>query len=489
MHIVKEAPDLSYLVESCTGVSPLTARLEHWMLDLLDSNRLFSLCSEYGAPLNIQNTKPFKRNVLDLINTASKKNINFRPYFARKSNKCLSYVAAAKEIGIGLDTASYNEIKQSLDLGVSGNDIVCTAAIKSAELIDVAINNGVTLIIDNDDELELVIARSESSQKRALVGIRLGGFNHDGEVLHSRFGYPIGKAQKVIDYCRENRSRLRLVGLHFHLNGYNAEQRVSALKQCLVLAIRFNEETWKPLFIDIGGGFPMRYLDDPKQLLEWDRNHNLALMDERAAITKDNHPLGKTVVDGRIVGEVDSYPTYQTLVQERWLESILDAKLDSATIGEILSENDIELRCEPGRSVLDGCGVTVAQVQFCKHDTKGDLVVGVSMNRTQHRTGFAEFLLDPLLVKSGSVTSESIQVEGYLAGTYCTESEWISRRKFKFNRGVAAGDFVVFPNTAGYLMHFLESRSHQLELAKNVFVTDQAGHKSVSLDQIDAPLR
>jgi len=47
---------------------------------------------------------------------------------------------------------------------------------------------------------------------------------------------------------------------------------------------------------------------------------------------------------------------------------------------------------------------------------------------------------------------------------------------------------MVFPNTAGYLMHFLESRSHQFPLARNVFVTEgNAG--AVTLDDIDDALR
>ena len=105
------------------------------------------------------------------------------------------------------------------------------------------------------------------------------------------------------------------------------------------------------------------------------------------------------------------------------------------------------------------------------------------MNRTQSRSGFAEFALDPLMVAGPGPRNEAI--EGYLAGTYCTESEWLTRRKMAFPQGVKASDFMVFPNTAGYLLHFLESRSHQFPLARNVFVTEgNAG--AVTLDDIDA---
>lgn len=73
-------------------------------------------------------------------------------------------------------------------------------------------------------------------------------------------------------------------------------------------------------------------------------------------------------------------------------------------------------------------------------------------------------------------------IEGYLVGAYCTESELISLRRFRFPKGVAVGDLLVFPNTAGYLMHFLESRSHQFPLAKNVVIDDQG---MAELDRIE----
>jgi diaminopimelate decarboxylase len=47
---------------------------------------------------------------------------------------------------------------------------------------------------------------------------------------------------------------------------------------------------------------------------------------------------------------------------------------------------------------------------------------------------------------------------------------------------VAVGDLVAFPNSAGYLMHILESPSHQIPLARNL-VVDADG--SAALDPID----
>ncbi len=73
-------------------------------------------------------------------------------------------------------------------------------------------------------------------------------------------------------------------------------------------------------------------------------------------------------------------------------------------------------------------------------------------------------------------------VEGYLVGAYCIERELLTWRRLCFPDGVEVGDVVVFPNTAGYLMHILESASHQIPLARNLIVGRPGG---AFLDPID----
>ena len=89
---------------------------------------------------------------------------------------------------------------------------------------------------------------------------------------------------------------------------------------------------------------------------------------------------------------------------------------------------------------------------------------------------------DPLLLRPPAHGEPTAAIDGYLVGAYCVERELISWRRFRFPAGVAVGDLVAFPNTAGYLMHILESASHQIPLARNLVV--RGGE--ASLDPIDS---
>ena len=72
-------------------------------------------------------------------------------------------------------------------------------------------------------------------------------------------------------------------------------------------------------------------------------------------------------------------------------------------------------------------------------------------------------------------------------GAYCIEDEVIIWRRMTFPEGVAVGDCIAIPNTAGYFMHILESASHQIPLARNIVCTAQdSGELHFQEDLIDS---
>lgn len=479
---ITNADQTTELRQNCRGHVPLDARLEPWMLEVLSSPELHRWVDDFGTPLNVINTSPLVRNIDELTATTQTRGVDFRVYLARKANKCLSFVDAAAACGAGIDVASLPELQQVVNSGASGSDVICTAAIKTDELLAECVRHQVTVAIDNADELQQ-LRQMIDGERTASIALRVSGFRHANESLHSRFGIDV---HLLLDFLQTHgepfsNGLVSLDGLHFHLDGYSAEQRVSAIRQCLPLIDHLRSRGHDIRFLDIGGGIPMSYLDDETQWTTFLDTHRSALLGNRPPLTYRNHGLGFSVVNGEVHGQRNTYPYFQRLVQSDWLASILDAPYDDSTIAKSFADRSLQLRCEPGRSVLDGCGITVARAVFRKRHIAGDWLIGLAMNRTQCRTSSDDFLVDPLLIPHRTA-KRTDAIDGFLVGAYCTESELLSLRKLRFANGVANGDLVVFPNTAGYFMHFLESRSHQFPLAKNV-VLSETGH--LTLDRID----
>ncbi|SMP67125.1 diaminopimelate decarboxylase [Neorhodopirellula lusitana] len=468
--------------QHCRGVLPLEARLEPWMTDLFDGQTLADLVAQHGSPLNLISPTSMRANLDEVTQVAEDRGVDFQAFFARKSNKCLAFVDEAIRCDAGLDTASENEIQQCLDRGVTPDRIICTAAVKQEALLRLCLNHSICIAIDNQDELDVIASLAQQTGLTAVLALRIGGFHHRGSKLPTRFGFDVDRDLELLDELVD--LPVRVAGIHFHLDGYDASQRVTGLAEALGWIEHLRDQGHAPTFIDMGGGFPISYLDHEHQWNDFWREHESSLLGQRSPITYRNHPLGRQVLADSVTGKPNVYPYFQSPTRAAWLASILDTEINGCSVAKRINDAKVQLRCEPGRSLMDGCGMTVARVEYRKQNSDGDWLIGLSMNRTQCRTTTDDFLVDPIVLPIGE--GESSPMTGYLVGAYCTESELLSLRQMEFPTGVRRGDLVVFPNTAGYLMHFLESRSHQFPLAKNLVVAD-GPEGTFELDRIDMP--
>jgi diaminopimelate decarboxylase len=457
----------------CAGVVPLTGRLEAWELELCRRPGLVRDWLEvHGSPLNVLDPRPLRRNAAELLDVAGRHGVDLQIFFARKANKCLALVDQAARLGLGVDVASEAELRQALARGVPAADVIVTAAVKSAALLEACVAHGATVVIDNEDEYELLAGTAERSGTTAMVALRLAPTLAGRPP--TRFGMSFDDA---IGVAGRGGGALSVAGVHFHIDGYVAADRVAAAAAALDLVDALRDHGHTPGFLDIGGGIPMSYVDSAA---EWDRfwsEHRRGLLGERAPITFEGHGLGNV------------YPFHQHPVDGAWLEEVLGGDVGARgrrqSLAEAIRQRGLRLRCEPGRALLDGCGMTAARVAFRKRRGDGTWLIGVEMNRTQCRSGSDDFLVDPLLIRphTGGTTRPTGPIEAYLVGAYCIERELLTWRRLSFPDGVEVGDIVVFPNTAGYLMHLLESSSHQLPLARNLIVTST---DAPYLDPIDA---
>lgn len=452
---------------------PLTPVLHPWVSDLVKQrDPLQILTDQHGSPLNIHSLIPFTENLKSYQTVFKELGVKHKIYFARKANKCLSFATESVYNGEGVDTASYRELKQCLDAAIPAEDLILTAAVKNERLLNLAVDHQVTVVLDNKDEWDLLKVLVKKKQKKAFVNIRLGGFHFKEELLHSRFGFSLEEAFEFIQHIHFNEPDILYTGLHFHLNGYSVEHRAAAIEQCIKLIDQLKEQNIETRSLDIGGGFLVNYLSDKSEWEIFHRELKRSVLGEREPLTYQNDSLGIIKINNQLYGEPTVYPYYNELNKADFLRVILNSEssLFRKPVFQLIRERNIELRIEPGRSLLDQCGITVAKVAFRKKDKVGNLLVGLEMNRTQLRSSSADFLLDPIHIPRTQNTENDKVYEGYLVGAYCLEQELILKRKITFLQFPHVGDLIVFPNTAGYMMHFFESEAHLFELAKNVFV-------------------
>lgn len=502
------------LREACQGTPPLSARLEPWMQELLaDPATCSSLLERYGSPLNVHDFSALPRNAAELTEVAEASGVDLRIFVARKANKTLGMVRAAHRAGLGVDVGSERELAQVLEAGVPPHDAVVTAAIKPDPVLRLALESRSLLVLDNLDEVaasrrvaeQVTGARSAEPGQPAdwasdapepfPVALRLAPRPSD-LIPPTRFGESARAWLELIDSGGLG-DLLRVDGVHFHLHGYDPIARATALGEALELidALRERGLAQDGAFVDIGGGIPMSYLDDAEQWDAFWQAHDRqasesgpgggarAADDDRPAAAPDageDAPAAPLTWRGEPLRQV--YPYHQQVIRGPWLERLLGHEIrPGATAGQALRERGVQLRCEPGRSMMDGCGMTLARVIQRTSASDGVPLVGLEMNRTQCRSTSDDFLVDPILVRTGTrddATDPSVagagqsraseRFEGFLVGAYCIEAELILRRRLAFPQGVAVGDVIALPNTAGYLMHILESASHQIPLASNV---------------------
>jgi diaminopimelate decarboxylase len=457
----------------------LTPLISPWVSDLVtNKERLKKLVTKYDSPINIYNKSEFHLNIQAFQNLANELEMGLGIFFARKANKSKTFVTEAKAAGIGVDTASYQEVKDCLDVGLPAEKIVLTAAIKNRKLISLAVEHDILIVLDNRDELDLLAEICKDQNSRCKVALRISGFLFE-DARPTRFGFVMDQAKELI--CEEFKTNsayqfIDFQGFHFHINGYSIKERATALIQSILLADELDKEGVQVKFIDIGGGFLVNYLESKSEWEDFHEQLRKSISNKSEPITFQNDSLGMVYHHGEIIGKPKVYPYYNECAKDDFLRQIITSKFNAEIlIFEALRSRGIELRIEPGRSLLDQTGVTVAEVMFRKTNNTGINFVGLAMNRTQMKSSSEDFLLDPIYIPIDEVEDkdDSEVFPCYLVGSYCLEQELILKRRIDLPHKPAVGDLICFVNTAGYMSHFYESQAHLLPLSKNIFFDNE----------------
>jgi len=412
--------------------------------DLLDQ-----IYQAVNGPFHVIHPSTFSEN-LQSFNLAFEENgVDGKIFFGKKANKSGAWLREVAANEGSVDVASVQELSHSLANGVRGEDIGVTGAAKSNDLLWLASRHNCVVAIDSIDELSRALKVID--RKRPLkILLRVLPPNSP----NSRFGFNPNDLNSALECCERHTDALSMIGFSFHLDGYAVAPRVELASYLIALCIATRRSGLNPSVISIGGGFACRFVDE----VDW----NVF----KSEIGPTNFHAGKEFQN--------FYPYYQTPTGADMLRAILRSPSGDFLLADKLREHGITIYAEPGRALLDGAGFSVFPVQGFKRNAAHGIVTvsGLSMSISEQWKN-SEFLVHPHLVQRGNDRAQE-SVRAAIGGSSCMEYDMLTWRKVKFPAEPRFGDFIVYPNTAGYQMDKNESEFHQLPLPPKITIRNKS---------------
>lgn len=456
--------------------------------------QLKELVNCYGSPLNILFPNVMNKNISDFKEILKKHNLSGKIYYAHKCNKSNSFLKQALQNQINVDVASLEELKSALSNGFTGDRIEATGP-KNDEFIILGIRHNIVFNVDNLEEIKKINYFKEKIQTKNKIRVllRLNGFkSEETKIINrsSRFGTPKSQVNKLITYVQENDKNLEIIGISFHLDTVNAKEKILAIENCIEIFEEMFEQGLNPYVLDIGGGFKVNYIESKEEWNESISELKESILSGKNDLTWNNTSFGLRAEKGVLKGILNIHDYYNEITGNKLLDEILSSRLtkfQNREIGEILSENMIELYIEPGCSLLDGAGVNISKVNFVKENENGDYLVGLDMKRSDLLIGEQEMFVDPILISDSKEESNGKGV--FFIGNLCMENDIIFKRKIFTDKIPQSGDLVAFANTAGYFMDFDQSHTIKQKVATKVVSTFENGKTIFYMDENYEPLK
>lgn len=458
----------------------LTPRKNSITEKVLDhEEKLLELSDGFGSPLNIVLPESVRQNIGEYQDVYNKHNISGKIFLAHKANKSEALVKETERQGICIDVASVKELENALRNGFTGDRIECTGP-KNKRLLELSLKHGCMIHVDNFTELQQIerLHGKLGRDQKVRIQVRLTGFSpKDRETMRkdTKFGISLDDKEKLIEELKDKEDVIEFEGLAFHLDTSNIRKKVTALDNIFGIFQDFHEEGLTPKAINIGGGQRANYLESAEEWSSYKERIQKSLKGEAEPVTWNKQGFGYKVHGDQVIGSANFYDYYNETVKATYLDELLQKELPShgQTFAEMLRQYLVKLYIEPGRSLYDQAGITIAKVNFVKDSLKGEKIVGLDMNMTNLNTNNWELMTDPVVIN----TEERKPLEDgvYFAGSLCLENDMIYNHKTFLDKGIGEDDLVVFVNTAAYHMDFGEARTIQKPIADKVAVTVEDG--------------
>ena len=215
------------------------------------------LVEQHGTPIYIVSRKKLIENyrLLDRALPAVKL------FYAMKANPHEEILKTLIGIGAGVDVASRGEIEAAMAAGAdAGDDLIFADTVKDPKHIAYAYSIGLDdFTYDNMSEIQQIARHAPGSYVHVRIAV-----SNEGSVAHlsKKFGARVEEAIPLLLAARDQGLKPRGISFHVGSQCLDARRYVEALDSTHTIMEQARQEGLNLEMIDIGGGFPVRYIDE-----------------------------------------------------------------------------------------------------------------------------------------------------------------------------------------------------------------------------------
>ena len=356
-----------------------------------DGIAIEDIAKNIKTPFYIYSEDSIKKNIKDYISDASQKTLFC---YSVKANSNLSLLKLIASQGMGFDVVSKGELHRAIKAGANPKRIVYSGVGKTKEEIAYALNNKILCFnVESEEELFAINSQASLMKLKADISIRI---NPDVKVKthpyistgmrENKFGIAYEDAFEIYKKAKQLDS-INIVGIDFHIGSQimSIEPYLDSISSVKKLIQKLDTIDIKLSHIDVGGGLGISY-------------------------------QGEELVD-----------------KSEYVKTIINS----------LSDLDLNIIFEPGRSIVGDCGILVSQVQYVKESSaKNFLIIDASMS---------ELMRPPLYGAYHEITpirkSEMPNKVYDVVGPVCESSDFIGKER-KLN--CKSGDLLVIQDVGAY---------------------------------------
>ena len=262
------------------NLTPLTTCLDDNDRLSVGGCGLSDLAQRYGTPLYVLDETTL-RATCQAYREALKRHYPgpSLPVYASKANSSLLMSSLVASEDFGLDAVSACELMTALQGGMPGERMVLHGNNKSDDELLLAYNNNVTIVVDNQHDLDrlAVLLPAGAEPARLMLRFTPGIECHTHEYirtghLDSKFGFDPDQLEPVLKSLA-GQPWARLTGLHAHIGSQIFELEPHRdLAAVMADALKLARSLGHPVQdLNVGGGLGIRYVesDDPPSIDQW----------------------------------------------------------------------------------------------------------------------------------------------------------------------------------------------------------------------------